>query len=97
VVKQAKLGDDNEESEMPLAIVHLIKVEDYGNASFDVDQLNMRNQSGVRDDLTHVELRGAEEDLDGGDWGGSGGGGGYGEREESTARNLHIEKTKLIP
>jgi len=59
VVKQAKLGDDNEESEMPLAIVHLIKVEDYGNVSFDVDQLNMRNQSGVRDDLTHVELRGA--------------------------------------
>ena len=67
MVKQAKLGDDNEESEMPLAIVHLIKVEDYGNVSFDVDQLNMRNQSGVRDDLTHVELRGAEEDLDGGE------------------------------
>ena len=67
MVKQAELGDDNEESEMPLAIVHLIKVEDYGNVSFDVDQLNMRNQSGVRDDLTHVELRGAEEDLDGGE------------------------------
>ena len=67
MVKQAKLGDDNEESEMPLAIVHLIKVEDYGNVSFDVDQLNMRNRSRVRDDLTHVELRGAEEDLDGGE------------------------------
>jgi len=67
VVKQAELGDDNEEAEMPLVIVHLIKVEDYGNVSFDVDQLNMRNRSRVRDDLTHVELRGAEEDLDGGE------------------------------
>jgi len=67
VVKQAELGDDNEEAEMPLVIVHLIKVEDYGNVSFDVDQLNMRNWSRVRDDLTHVELRGAEEDLDGGE------------------------------
>ena len=67
MVKQAELGDDNEEAEMPLVIVHLIKVEDYGNVSFDVDQLNMRNRSRVRDDLTHVELRGAEEDLDGGE------------------------------
>ena len=67
MVKQAELGDDNEEAEMPLVIVHLIKVEDYGNVSFDVDQLNMRNRSRVRDDLTHVEFRGAEEDLDGGE------------------------------
>ena len=67
MVKQAELGDDNEEAEMPLVIVHLIKVEDYGNVSFDVDQLNMRNWSRVRDDLRHVELRGAEEDIDGGE------------------------------
>ena len=67
MVEEAKLGEDDEEGETPLAIVHLIKVEDYGNMSLDVDQLNMRNRSRVRDDLRHVELRGAEEDIDGGE------------------------------
>jgi hypothetical protein len=62
VVEQAKLGEDDEEAETPLAIVHLIKVEDHGNVSLDVDQLNLRSRSRVRDDLRHVELRGAEEE-----------------------------------
>ena len=87
MVEEAKLGEDDEEGETPLAIVHLIKVEDYGNMSLDVDQLNLRNRSGVRDDLRNIKLREVEE---GSRWWGRSGGGGYCGQEESAAWKICI-------
>jgi len=79
VVKQAKLDEDGEEADT--------QKQDYGNVSLDVDQLNLRNRSGVRDDLRNIKLREVEE---GSRWWGRSGGGGYCGQEESAAWKICI-------
>jgi len=79
VVKQAKLDEDGEEADT--------QKQDYGNVSLDVDQLNLRNRSGVRDDLRNIKLREVEE---GSRWWGGSGGGGYCGQEESAAWKIYI-------
>jgi len=79
VVKQAKLDEDGEEADT--------QKQDYGNVSLDVDQLNLRNRSGVRDVLRNIKLREVEE---GSRWWGRSGGGGYCGQEESAAWKICI-------